>query len=327
MRAHRAAGLRDDVARPPLAFLVDPGNVKADDAEAEHEDAAEKQQQQNDGRKAAERDAGELLVQRDAAEHDGHQQRQHAEECDDLHGSGGKGGDVRQRVADQPPRRPLGFADCPLLHTVGDGRLAIADPVRQRAEEHVSLRQRVERVHDLAVEELEVRRVGHIHAGGVADELVKALGGKAVSGAFAAAVLLDALDDFVPLLPEAIHLEDRFRRMLQVAVHDHAAVAVGFFQPGEHGGLLAEVAAEMDAENVRILLRQCADDVPALVARAVVYEHKLVGDLRAHRLGQFPDGDRNHLLFVICRQNNREHRVSPSAPSVWYKPGRRGWML
>lgn len=40
----RAAGLRDDVARTPLALHIDPGDVKPDDAEADHQNTAEKQQ-------------------------------------------------------------------------------------------------------------------------------------------------------------------------------------------------------------------------------------------------------------------------------------------
>ena len=307
----RAAGLRDDVARTPLALHIDPGDVKPDDAEADHQNAAEKQQQENDGRKAAERDAGDFLIQGNAAEDNGDQQRQHAEEGDDLYGRGGKSGDVGQRVADQPPRRPLGFADRPLLHTVGDGRFSIADPVGQGTEKHIPFRQRVERVHDLAVEQLEVRGVGHIHPGGVADEFIKALGGKAVGGAFSATILLDTLDDLVPLLPEVIHLHDLFRRVLQVTVHDHAAVAGGLGQPGEHGGLFAEVPAEMDAEDVRIFLRLRADDIPGLVPRAVVDEYQFVGDLRTHRLDERPDGDRDHLFFIVSRQDNREHIFSP----------------
>lgn len=67
----------------------------------------------------------------------------------------------------------------------------------------------------------------------------------------------------------------------------------------------------MDAEDVRILLRLRADDIPGLVPRAVVDEYQLVGDLRTHRLGEGPDGDRDHLFFIVSRQDNREHIFSP----------------
>ena len=52
--------------------------------------------------------------------------------------------------------------------------------------------------------------------------------------ALLAAVLLDALDDLIALLPEPDHLDDLLGRMLQVAVQNDAAVAPCLLKPGEH---------------------------------------------------------------------------------------------
>lgn len=93
-------------------------------------------------------------------EHERHRQHDESEHGDNMQRCGGERADVRQRVFDERLCRPLAHALGALLHTVADAGLLIADPERERAEEHIALGQAVERVDDLAVKELEVRRGG-----------------------------------------------------------------------------------------------------------------------------------------------------------------------
>ena len=80
-----------------------------------------------------------------------------------------------------------------------------------------------------------------------------------------AAVGLDALDDLVALLPEPVHFDDLLGRVLQIAVDDHDAVALRGLETGEHRGLLAEVAAEMHADDVGIGRGAALDLAPGRV--------------------------------------------------------------
>ena len=221
---------------------------------------------------------------------------------------GGEGADIRQRIFDERLCRPLAHALGALLHTVADAGLLIADPERERAEEHIALGQAVERVDDLAVKELEVRRGGHVHPRGLADEPIEAVGGKLVQPAFLAAVLLDALDDLIALLPEPVHFDYLLRRVLKVAVDDDAAVALRLLQPREHRGFLAEVAAEVYADDVVVLPGGLVYLRPCVVTGAVVNEQQLIVDLL--RLENFRHALRrlgDHFFLIIGRQDHGKH--------------------
>ena len=212
----------------------------------------------------------------------------------------GEGGDVRDGVLDEGFGGPLADPLGALLHTIAHLRLLEAHPEGQGAEENIALRQGVEGIHNLAVKQLKVRGRAHVHAGGAANEAVEAVGGELVKSALLAAILLDALDHLVALFPEAVHLNDLLGRVLQVAVHDDHAVALCLLKTGEHGGLLAEVAAEVDAYHMFVRLCAAPDLVPGSVARAVVHEQQLVVDLRiAQDLPQALGGDGDHFFFIV----------------------------
>ena len=203
-------------------------------------------------------------------------------------------------------------------------RLFKTDPEGEGAEEDVALRQGVERIHHLAVKELKVRGGGHVHPGGAADQVIEAVGGKLVKGRLLAAILLDALDDLVPLLPKTIHLDDLLRRVLEIAVDDHHAVALCLLEPREHRGLLAEVAAEADADHVRIGRAAAQDFAPGAVAGAVVDKQKLIVDPGvsedyAEAFGR--DGD--HFFFIVRGENNRE-QSKPSLSGNQIRGGKAG---
>ena len=121
-----------------------------------------------------------------------------------------------------------------------------------------------------------------------------------MEGALLAAVLLDALDHLIALLPQTVHVHDLLRRVLQVAVHDHHAVALRLLKAREHGGFLAEVAAEVDAHHMPVLPGAALDLLPGVVAGAVVHEQQFIVDLRvAEDLPQPLGGDGDHFFFIV----------------------------
>ena len=138
-----------------------------------------------------------------------------------------------------------------------------------------------------------------------------------MEAALLAAVLLDALHDLVALFPEAVHLHDLLGRVLQVAVDDHAAVALRLLKPGEHGGLLAEVAAEMHADHMGVRFARFADFRPGLVPGAVVHEQQLVRDAGlVQDAGHGFGCGRDHLFFIVGGEYNRKHSLPFSLVSA-----------
>ena len=112
--------------------------------------------------------------------------------------------------------------------------------------------------------------------------------------AFPTAVGLDALDDLRAVLPEAVHLHQLFRRVLQIAVHHGDAVASRLPESGKDRGLLAEIPGKPRAAHVAAALRLGADALPCSVLRPVVYKYQLVRDLRR----------KQHAADLLCRRGD-----------------------
>ena len=88
--------------------------------------------------------------------------------------------------------------------------------------------------------------------------------------------------------------------MLQIAVDHRAAVALGPLQPSEHGRLLAEVPAEMEAHHVFVLLGRLLDHGPGLVLGTVVHEQQLIVDAGLLQDGAHPlRGGKDHFFLIV----------------------------
>ena len=82
-------------------------------------------------------------------------------------------------------------------------------------------------------------------------------------------------DDLVVALLVAPHeLGDQLRRVLQVGVHDDDGVTGGGPQAGEHGRLLAEVAAERDDPHARAKLGDGQGPFQRRILAAIVNENE-----------------------------------------------------
>ena len=98
------------------------------------------------------------------------------------------------------------------------------------------------------------------------------MGGKGVERGFLPPADLYPLDDLVPLLPQAVHLLQLLRRVLQVAVHHRRAVSPGLGQAGKDGRLLAEIPGEAHPSHLGKPGGLGLDGRPAAVFGAVVHE-------------------------------------------------------
>ena len=99
-----------------------------------------------------------------------------------------------------------------------------------------------------------------------------------MQGIFLATAGLHALDDLVALLPQAVHVNHLFRRVLQVAVHDYHTVSGGLGQPRKNGGLLAEVPGEAHTPYLRMTEGLPLHGAPSAVLRAVIHKNELMGN-------------------------------------------------
>ena len=77
----------------------------------------------------------------------------------------------------------------------------------------------------------------------------------------------------------ADELLDQLRRVLQVAVQQHAGVLGGQLHAAAERGLRAEIARMGDADDAAIVARMAADHLLGVVGAAVVDEDDLVVDV------------------------------------------------
>lgn len=174
-----------------------------------------------------------------------------AEYRDELHGRGGERGDIIHGVLCERRRGPFGSSACALLHIEGDAHRFKADPRGKRAEKGVPLAHIDENVDRLPVEQLEVRGVRHVDAGRAADERIERSRRETDARGSPRRGGLLPLDDLVALLPQAVHLHDLLRRVLEIAVDHNAAVAFRRGQPREDRRFLAEIPGKMQPAGCR----------------------------------------------------------------------------
>ena len=131
-----------------------------------------------------------------------------------------------------------------------------------------------------------------------------------MQGALLAPGHLNALHHLVALLPQAVHLHNFLRRVLQVTVQHHHAVPLGLGQAREDGGLLAEVAGEAYAPHLGVPGGLGLDSVPGPIPGAVVDKENLVPDSLS--LQQRADGIRRQgdgVLLIVGGEHHRQQSV------------------
>ena len=206
----------------------------------------------------------------------------------------------------------MGLAHGPVPDLEGDVDGPIAHPAHQGPEKGLPLRQVQQRVHHLPVQQLEIRGPAHVDAGGAAHQRVEAPGRQTVGRRFRAPVRLDAVDHGVALLPEPDHLRQLLRRVLEITVDHGAAGALGIPEPGEDGGLLAEVPGEAQTPGGGVFPVGGLDLGPGAVPGAVIHKDQFIFDVR---LGQNrPDGLRrgqHQSRLVIAGNDDGQHGQAP----------------
>ncbi len=74
-------------------------------------------------------------------------------------------------------------------------------------------------------------------------------------------------------------MRDELRRVLQIAVHEHAGILRGDLHAAAKRGLGSEIPRMRDADDAGILRAQGADHLLGVVRAAVVHENDFVVDI------------------------------------------------
>ena len=122
---------------------------------------------------------------------------------------------------------------------------------------------------------------------------------------FPAAVLFDAFNDIVSLLPEPVHLDQLFRRMLQITVHDSRAFSLSLRKARKNSRFLAEVSRKPDTADSGVPRCGSADFIPCPVFGAVADKDNFEWD--SGRIQNRRDhfcGLKQGRLLVICGKHN-----------------------
>ena len=154
-------------------------------------------------------------------------------------------------------------------------------------------------------------------------ELVKALGGGPLEEGVRLPAGADAVDHLTAVMVGIHHGVHGVDVVLAVTVDGDGDVALilGLHQPGQHGVLMAPVAALANAQIVLVLAGKIGDNVPGSVLTAVIDEEDaaVLTDLAGGGEGfdliqEHGGGDGQHLLLVIAGNDNKQsgcHRLSP----------------
>ena len=196
---------------------------------------------------------------------------------------------------------------------VGDADGTETGPGEEPLHEAVALRQLLEGLDHLAIDESEVTGVlRQLGAGGEGvEEAVEAAGGEALHRGVGAAIDPDAVDGVVvTCLPQLDELQDEGGGILQIHVHGNHGIALGLMQACGHGRFLAEVAGQVDQGHAGIAGNGLFDHFTGAVAAAVIDEHDFKPVFEGSQFGIYRADEGVYALFLVVNgHDQRESKI------------------
>ena len=296
--------LADDIAGPGLGLHIDLADIFADHPEADQLDAAHQADDADGagpaGHRAAQHRPDEGPHHPDEAE----DAEQHPDAGDEPDGLVGKAGDAVKGQRQHFGKGIVALAGQTLVPLVGHGIAGKAHQRHHPPQEDVHLAVVGKAVQHPAADEAVVGVVEHDVRPQQVHQVVKPLGGKALEKGVGVPAAAHPVDHLGPGQVFADHLVHGVDVVLAVAVDGDGhvrAVVPGLHQPGQHGGLVAPVAALADADVVLVLAGKLADQLPGGVPAAVV--HKADPAFAAHQARR---GQVLHLLQKLRRSDGQD---------------------
>lgn len=109
----------------------------------------------------------------------------------------------------------------------------------------------------------------------------------------------------VTLFPKGDHLNDEFRRILQIRIQQDDGIGVHMVQPRRHRSLFAEVAAQVDVRDTGIHGSQPLNDLLRPVRAPVIHKQDFPLGIQGV---EYPDQPPVHFgqarLFIVNRNEN-----------------------
>src|SRR5262249_44028599 len=151
-------------------------------------------------------------------------------------------------------------------------------PTRQRGDETVQFAVQVNVFDDLAAVRLESRsEVVQIDSAQLSHQPICGATGQSPGQQCVLSFQAPSADDVVPLIQLREERGDLLRVVLKISVHRNDHVAASEIKAGLQARRLAEVFAEANNDDVRIVLRDVGKNGERLIAAAVIYKNDLVG--------------------------------------------------
>ena len=123
---------------------------------------------------------------------------------------------------------------------------------------------------------------------------------------FFSTVFLDTLHNLVALLPEPVHFQEDFRRMLQVTVHHSHRISACLCKAGHNCCFFPEISGKMHTCHIFIFSGYFFYRCPGSVRGTVIYQNQFIKDPGLpQELSESPAGFLHHRFLVTGRQNYR----------------------
>lgn len=257
-------------------LVVDAAEVFTEDTDADELDAAEKQHKGDQGGEAGESDFESEQAPGNEKSADGETATgdEETEVGEQSKRQMRKTENAVEGIADEFAKGDHGFTSCTFLAVVEDLAATETDPGPHSGEETVFFGKGVERRDGGGGEQAEGASVGFDgKIGELAEASVEEVEAQAAQAVFLTRTTRgqDNLDTFAP---SGDQVGDDFGRILQVGVHGYDGVVVACMgKTGGEGGLVAEVAREIDQLVARITDRMGQHDFDGLIATAVIHKN------------------------------------------------------
>ena len=211
----------------------------------------------------------------------------------------------------------MAFAGDPFVPLVGNDRALEADKRHHAAQVEVDLLKLGKLLQSAGAHQAVVGMVIDDLGPHRVEKFVKPFGREALEKGIGIPLGTHAVNNLAAVAVGVHHCVHRVDVVLAVAVDRDCDIAAvfGFHQTGQHGVLVAAVAALADADVVRVAVCQLGDDLPCFILRTIVdKEHPAFGAdfsggsqicnfLQKHRRR-----DRQHGFFIVTGDDNIQNR-------------------
>ncbi len=306
----------DDINGAAFGFQICLGEILSQDAGAEELDAAEEEDDADEGGPALDGIAGEEVARDDESDGDeGKQATEKAANRREDERLGGEGDDAFDSVGEKFPEAPLRFTGNTRYVFKFDPFGAEANPAEKTLGETVVFANGEESVHKFAIHQPVVARaVDEIGIGDTVHEAVELPRKKGANRWLAFSCDAAGRCRIIAFLGDGfVHLRQKGGRILQVGVHEADVIAAGFAEAGQNRRFFSEVSGKGNIAHAGIFGGEFFHKGKCRVFGAVIdekdFERFLFHVLRKRKKRVVKIRQRG--FFVVARDDERNQWEPP----------------